>query len=115
MFRLWRCFDMICILLYLCQIDLCQGQIMIGFKSLPTNKRKLLLVLCRIWFGGTGSEYQQNGKIAERSVSNLFQNSQVCCGRLLVLADFSPTMLRAVYTKQLVGEGQDHRARISKN
>ena len=41
MFRLWRCFDMICILLYLCQIDLCQCQIMIGFKSLPTNKRKL--------------------------------------------------------------------------
>ena len=39
----------------------------------------------------------------------MFQNSQVCCGRLLVLADFSPTMLRAVYTKQLVGEGQDHR------
>ena len=41
MFRLWRCFDIICILLYLCQIGLCQCQIMIGFKSLPTNKRKL--------------------------------------------------------------------------
>ena len=41
---------------------------MIGFKSLPTNKRKLLLVLCRIWFGGTGSEYQQNGKKAENEV-----------------------------------------------